>query len=131
MTTNRSPQRTLAALAVGTLLAALLFCVATARGAAPTCTGDRHYDETGACCPVVESCPDPAPCPAVTCDCTYEGGTTNYITVNRCPDIPACPASSVCPAFVAPRYQVCKVKRDGTLRCPHPRAPRRVFVPLS
>jgi hypothetical protein len=118
---------TIIAFAVGLALAALIFC-ATTFAAAPECTGDRHYDGV-ACCPAPDPaecapCPDPAPCPTVTCDCVYEGGTTNYITVNRCPD------ASPCPAFVAPRYQVCKVKRDGTLRCPHPRAPRRVFVPL-
>jgi len=115
--------RTANALLIGVLLALLLYGIAAA--APPECTGDRHYDGV-ACCPAGECapCPDPAPCPTVTCDCVYEGGTTNYITVNRCPD------ASPCAAFVAPRYQVCKVKRDGTLRCPHRRAPRRVFVPL-
>lgn len=81
------------------LLAA--FAAVPARADQPPCTGDRHYDETGQCCPVVTTsttlpptscessedcdenqtcvdgvcvqvCPDPAPCPPVTVTCVID-----------------------------------------------------------
>jgi len=120
------------------IIAGLVLLLATlAFGAPPACTGDRHYDGV-ACCPVAPpvdacptpqdvkrcypdaGCPDPAPCPEVVCRYEGEAGdTTNYITVNRCPDV----------AF--PNYRPCRVKNDGTLKCPRPGAPRRVLAPIE
>lgn len=105
------------------IVCAVMFVIASAGmvlADKPACTGDRHYDGVGCCpapveCPVVEPvCPDPPPCPTVTC----EGGeetTNNYITVNRCPDLP--------------NYIPCRRKADGSVKCPRPRAPKRVLMP--
>lgn len=108
----------------------------------PECTGDRHYDEIGECCPVptttttlpggeceacapVLPCPDPAPCQPVVCENGMDG-TTTVVTVDRCPQ----PEVS----------EVCKVRRNGTVVCPRSKAtrdgkhkpgPRKIYVPRS
>lgn len=100
----------------------LVVGLALAGAAQPACTGDRHYDEAGQCCPYVEGCPDVAgcpdvlPCPPVECTCLTENKTT-VVQV----------APVVCPA--APRYIRCKYLLDGTIKCPIKDHPRRVFVP--
>ena len=74
----------------------------TAYATQPECTGDRHYDEAGQCCPVVTqpeecppvACPDPAPCQPVTCECK-DG------------DDGVCATSVTCERQDAPVYVIC------------------------
>lgn len=114
-----------------TLLLALALS-GTASATQPECTGDRHYDETGQCCPLpptVEpcaACPEIPPCPEVQC---VSGSVTNYITVNRCPDV-------VFPAYAPCRERKPGVCRDGDTihdgkcyKCPRKGTPRRYFIP--
>jgi hypothetical protein len=70
--------------------------VAPALAEQPACTGDRHYDETGQCCPSSvttttlpctgddcepdEGCPDPAPCPPVTVTCQFDACVSGACT---------------------------------------------------
>lgn len=115
-----------AILAVLTIVACL-FTLAHAEQ--PVCTGDRHYDGV-ACCPYVDEttttttlaprveCPDPAPCPTVTCECG-DGTTVNNVTVNRCPDV------------VFPRYQPCGVDHKGREHCAIRSRPHRVLKPIN
>jgi hypothetical protein len=116
-------QKELDVLVVVTALALAVLCfVGVAFAAQPDCTGDRHYDGV-ACCPAAPpvttttappavACPDPAPCAPVTCTCE---STETVVQVDRCPE--------------APNYVPCRRKRDGTLRCPRPKTPRRVLAP--
>lgn len=112
------------------IFAAILFALLLAQHACaeqPECTGDRHYDGV-ACCPVPPTtpttlppqecptaCPDPGPCLPVTCTCE---STQTVVEVARCPEIPA-----------APNYVPCRKRKDGTFKCPRPRAPRRLLMP--
>ena len=113
--------------AFGVSLAAMVFggavFAAIARGEQPVCTGDRHYDGV-ACCPAPETttttlvteprigCPDPAPCPTVTCK---DGAT---VVVDRCPDV------------VVPNYFRCNRDRRGNEHCPIKDHPHRFFKPM-
>ncbi len=122
----------LAVLAAAAIVCAVDFCCGTqAQATQPECTGDRHYDETGQCCPqltttttiqaaecVCPSCPLPPPCPTVTCK---DGGTV---------EVAACDF---------PNYYPCnahtKVKKgdmvfeDGTIgHCARKGAPNRFFA---
>lgn len=108
-----------------------LLVAGAANASQPECVGDRHYDETGQCCPIIGECPEttttttlpavtsgPQECPTVTCDCT---------------DSPIV-VSVECPA--APRYIRCKrvtpsAKYPGGIRCPGKRVRNRVFVPVA
>jgi len=114
-----------------TFFGMLMLWARPANAEQPECTGDRHYDGVG-CCPSVEtttttlpgdvsecpSCPLPAPCPTVTCNDGADG-TTTIVEVDRCPE------------YNAPNYIPCRRTKSGKLKCPRPRAPRRVLVPQS
>lgn len=130
----------LAVIAAAAMACIVDFCCASHAGATqPPCVGDRHYDNTGECCPVQSSttttipgnsecevcepvlpCPPPAPCPGVTCEC--EPGTSQIVYVDRCPQ----------PEVM----EVCKVRKNGSVVCPrakkpkHP-GPRKIYVPRS
>lgn len=62
---------------------------------------------------------------AVATAVSEAAATCSQSCVNNCPAIPACPE------YKAPNYRPCKIKRDGTLSCPHPRNPHRVLVPVE
>lgn len=77
------------------ILTAVVLAIAlfgTARADQPTCTGDRHYDETGQCCPVVTTTTTlpPASCETDE-DCTDDNQhCVDGTCVSVCPDPPPC-----------------------------------------
>ena len=108
---------------ISAIVAVLVIFACLAHAEAPACTGDRHYDGV-ACCPYVDTttttipdqgprveCPDPAPCPSVTCQ---DGAT---VFVDRCPDV------------VFPNYFRCRHDRRGREHCPIKDHPGRFFKP--
>ncbi len=117
MRSNDSIHRfTLLVLTLVCIVVVVLFAVITS-AAQPPCTGDRHEycvptttiaTATTTTLPIL--CPDPAPCPAVICDCTP--GNPFAVNVARC---------------AAPNYLRCRYLKDGTMKCPIRDHPRRVL----
>lgn len=81
-------------------LAALFLLTALAvpaRAEQPACTGDRHYDETGQCCPFVTTSTTlpPSSCESDE-DCDDSQRCQDGVCVDvSCPDTPPCPPVEV------------------------------------
>ena len=127
-----------------TILCMVAIFVATpALATQPECTGDRHYDEAGQCCPVVTTttlpdtpvaCPDPPPCPTVVCspdacvDGTCVNGSTGTDGTGTCATNADCTVGDTttvnnvtvtvnrCPEVKFPIYAPCRSRKNGTAR---------------
>ena len=82
---------------------------------------EKHCGTPVTSCPNTPptECPTPTECPAVTCPNVTCEGTT--VTVNPTP----------CPEPKFPNYVPCRKLKDGSLKCPRPRTPRRVLAPVK
>lgn len=89
-------------------------------GSADFC--ERHGCGQTECTPCPQPpLPPPCVCPDVTCEATDCSKTT--VTVNPTP----------CPEYEVkfPNYVPCRKRKDGSLKCPRPKTPRRVLAPIG
>ena len=85
----------------------------------------KSQDDHNGKCPVVTcepcqptACPDPAP-----------SDVTTAAPAPTCPPVDVYVAP--CQEYTAPMYKPCKRRKNGTLRCPSPKVPQRILVPVK